>query len=75
MSGRGMSEKAHDMFTVPLDHDIHMSQTKMGEKQFWKQYGLDEKDMIIICQGLFIASGNEAAALKVLASARGQMKK
>ncbi len=37
----GGQEKPHDMWTVPLRHDIHMEQHGRNEREWWKQHGLN----------------------------------
>jgi hypothetical protein len=73
---KGVGKKSEDCYTLPLCHTKHMEQHAhpKGEVGFWKDQGLDKRDVIILCLRLWNASGDTAAATRVLQDARSVMK-
>ncbi len=68
---RGMGRKAEDRWVVPLSSNAHAEQHAMGEKAFWKKYGLDP--LVIACR-LWEVSGDTKAGKAVVQDARSVMK-
>jgi hypothetical protein len=68
---RGMGRKADDRWVVPLSTTAHQEQTAMGERLFWKKYGLDP---LVIASRLWEVSGDTKAGKAVVQDARSVMK-
>jgi hypothetical protein len=68
---RGMGRKADDRWTVPLCTNAHAEQHAMGERAFWKKYGIDP--LVVACR-LWEASGDTKQGKAVVQDARAVMK-
>lgn len=59
----GLSEKAHDKFTVPMHADLHREQHSMNERAFWDRYGIDP---IRVALALWANSGDDEVCEQIL---------
>lgn len=68
---KGVGKKSDDRWVVPLSKPLHEEQHEMGEIRFWKKYGIDP---LVVANRLWQCSGDQGAALRVIADARSVMK-
>ena len=61
----GMGAKPHDRYTVPLCHQCHMDQHKVGEREFW-----GSRDPLKIAAALYLASGDQEQMRAIIYAAR-----
>lgn len=62
----GMQEKPSDCWTVPLAHDVHMDQHRFGEREWWKERGVDP---IVVAAFLWAHSGDDDAGWTIIRNA------
>lgn len=62
----GMSERADDVWTLPLTRAEHMAQHAMSEREFWARHGIDP---LALCTKLFACNQDYERAELVIADA------
>lgn len=63
----GMAEKPDDKWCVSLTKAEHTAQHGQSERAYWQALGID---VVALCEELYAASGDEAAALQIIRGAR-----
>lgn len=69
-TGRGV--KPDDMWALPLSSAVHKMQHSMGERQFWSELGINP---LIVCQRLWLCSGDLIAGMRIITSTFGRIKR
>lgn len=67
----GMAEKPDDKFAVPLAAAAHRDQHAHGEREWWRNHGIDP---CLIAALLWLHSGNYDAGVHIIRTARAWVK-